>query len=168
MQSAASLPGVSSPNHDMTSSRPGGWPAACTGSAGTTSANRSRNHRVPYSSAASAGRYSLGPSNDRAGSNTRDHWSVPPRPAASASRSTMVRPNTAAAKPAGGTRAESSRGATSTATAKQMTDTASNGWAATPQLPTNGGCGRPSVRAGSTRTSPTTTVTAATNVAVTT
>ena len=44
-------PACRSPCQCMTSSSPGGWPALCTGSAGTSSAKRSRNQPAPYWSA---------------------------------------------------------------------------------------------------------------------
>ena len=129
----------------MTSGRPGGWPATCTGNDGTSSAKRSANRRGPYASTVgSAGRYSLGASNERAVSKTLSHSPVPPRPAASASRSASVPPSSTSATVPGRSRSSSSRGASTTAAANSASETASSGCTPTSGLPSAGGHGTPS------------------------
>src|SRR5215207_7531317 len=158
MHSAASRPGVSIANASMTSSSPGGWPAACTGSAGTSSAKRSSKKPGPYRSAVSAGRYSFGPSNP-SGSNTRDHPAVPSLVAPRASRRASVIAYAATANAAGGS--VSSRGATQTASPSSAAATNAHAVACGSQRPTNGGNGSPSSRPSRRAShSPTATVTA--------
>ena len=143
MQNHASRVPVFSPRKCMAITSPGGWPALCTGKAGTSSAKRSSTKRVPYSNAASVGRYSFLPSPRGSTASARSK-SPPLRAANRTTRSTSVSAKIPAANTSG--LAFSSGWTSATPAAKHGIASSSQRVACGPQAPMNGGCGTPSSR----------------------